>query len=67
MKTKNVILGILALAFAIGSAFGSKKLTAGNGYLKIKYVDESEIACQHIANCPGGIFACYARINDSNY
>jgi hypothetical protein len=37
MKNKNLFLGLLALVFAVGSAFASLDVS-GQGYLKIKYL-----------------------------
>ncbi len=67
MKNKNVLLGLLALVFAVGSAFGSVKLSAGSGHLLVKYCDETDLICQQFANCTGGTFACYARVNGVDY
>jgi hypothetical protein len=64
MKNKNVILGLLAVIFAVGSAYAS--LSSGTGYWKIKYFGEEEIVCAPIADCPGGSFECKAQLNSGN-
>jgi hypothetical protein len=67
MKNKNTLLGIFALAFAIGSAFVSSKDSSGPGYLKIKFVGEPIKECLFVTDCSGGVFDCRARINGTDY
>lgn len=67
MKNKNALLGLLAIVFAIGSAFASRAFVPGQGHLKLKFVGEEEAVCSFIEDCPGGGFTCKASINGTEY
>jgi hypothetical protein len=52
MKTKNLVLGLLAVVFAVGSAFTSVKLTSVAAHVKIKTsASQPNFDCEAIGFC----------------
>lgn len=62
MKTKNVILGLCALVFAIGSAFSSV-MTVNDDYIDVRYQGEEEFVCVPIGDCSGTGQFCKIIVN----
>jgi hypothetical protein len=72
MKTKNVILGLCALVFAVGSAFAT--LSVDTLWVKIDTrqardpeicVDQTAVCVPITATCSGTQFTCIATVNST--
>lgn len=71
MKTRNVILGLCAVALAVGSAFASMNLATL--YVKVDTkasqgvgcIDQTAVCIPFTATCNGGNFTCFATVNSS--
>lgn len=63
MKTKNVILGICAVVFAIGSAFTSvSKTLATDGEIDVFRTSLGDWSCEPVNQCDGSGSACVVDV-----
>jgi type 1 fimbria pilin len=63
MKNKNVILGIVSMLFAAGSAFASLATVAPD-FIHVKYSGDANFTCTQITpSCSGGSVVCSATVS----
>jgi hypothetical protein len=67
MKNKNLILGLVAFVFAIGSAFSSDDMALAlvDVYVRAQIVEDGVFTCQHTnAQCdPTGTVQCMVSLS----
>jgi type 1 fimbria pilin len=62
MKNKNVILGIISMLFATGSAFASL-YTVAPDFIHVRYQGDLTFTCTQITpHCMGGMIPCQVTV-----
>jgi len=74
MKTKNIVLGLVALVFAAGSAFASLNMSVAGEQLRYRTLRsqnpeqcaDKALACYPVtASCSGSGSSCFAAVTSS--